>query len=99
MVAFDPPALGAPGDYNRDGSVDASDYVVWRQIDGTQGGYDAWRSNFGKRADLSSAAGSLDSASIPEPQSIAFACILPILFVTKHGRRSVRAVSVAAIAQ
>ena len=27
-----------PGDYNRDGTVDAADYVVWRKTDGTQAG-------------------------------------------------------------
>jgi hypothetical protein len=36
-----------PGDLNDDGTVDAADYVVWRKTDGTQTGYDAWRSRFG----------------------------------------------------
>jgi hypothetical protein len=99
MVAYDPPALGPPGDYNRDGSVDASDYVVWRQMDGTQGGYDVWRSNFGRSAALNSAAGSVGGASIPEPQSIVFACSLLVLFVITHGRRGATAVSITAIAR
>jgi hypothetical protein len=43
-------AGGGPldGDHNGDGSVDAADYVVWRKIDGTPGGYDDFRSNFGQ---------------------------------------------------
>ena len=39
-----------PGDYNRDGVVDAADYVVWRKGMGTtytQGDYDVWRAHFG----------------------------------------------------
>lgn len=35
------------GDYNFNGVVDAADYVVWRKLDGTEGGYDLWRTNFG----------------------------------------------------
>jgi hypothetical protein len=41
---------GAFGDYNRDGSVDASDYVVWPKQFGntnTLPYYNVWRSNFG----------------------------------------------------
>ena len=39
------------GDYNRDGTVDAADYVVWRSGLGTtytQADYDVWRANFGQ---------------------------------------------------
>jgi probable HAF family extracellular repeat protein len=42
------PAL--PGDYNRDGTIDAADYVVWRKGLGTiytAAGYDDWRAHFG----------------------------------------------------
>ena len=58
------------GDYNRDGTVDAADYVVWRKtgINGQQG-YDDWRANFGKSAPsfgLSIPGESL-SAQVPEP--------------------------------
>ena len=53
---------GVPGDYNRDGTVDAADYAVWRKAQGTTmqlpndngiGGmvglaqYNLWRSGFG----------------------------------------------------
>ena len=53
------PAL--PGDYSNDGTVDASDFIVWRHNNGTnvtlpndttpgvvnQADYDVWRANFG----------------------------------------------------
>jgi alpha-tubulin suppressor-like RCC1 family protein len=38
---------GLSGDYNRDGAVDAADYVLWRKNDGSEQGYTTWRANFG----------------------------------------------------
>jgi formylglycine-generating enzyme len=41
--------VGGPtnsGDFNRDGHVDAADYVAWRKRNGTQDEYNAWRGNF-----------------------------------------------------
>jgi hypothetical protein len=69
-------APGLLGDYNEDGSVDAADYVVWRKTDGSQAGYDLWRSNFGRTAGSRATAGWAppegwsSSASIPEPAGI-----------------------------
>jgi formylglycine-generating enzyme required for sulfatase activity len=51
------------GDYNRDGSVDAADYVAWRRNDGTPSGYHLWRQNFGR----SLGAGSTLPRPVPEP--------------------------------
>ena len=70
-----------PGDYNKNGNVDAADYVVWRKNEGTSnllpndliGGtigaaqYDQWRSHFGQIAGSGLAASSL--ATVPEPAS------------------------------
>ena len=42
--------LVLPGDFNGDGIVDAADYVIWRKNDGSQVGYDMWRSHFGQTA-------------------------------------------------
>jgi hypothetical protein len=69
------------GDYNRDGTVDAADYVVWRRQLGTEGtnlvadgnrngmidqaDYDVWRSHFGQ----SSGSGAASTAAVPEPAS------------------------------
>jgi hypothetical protein len=69
-------APGLLGDYNEDGSVDAADYVVWRKTDGSQAGYDLWRTNFGRMAGSGSAdhpaggAPSLSQAAVPEPAGI-----------------------------
>jgi hypothetical protein len=74
--------LGLAGDYNADGAVDASDYIVWRNSMGAMGSslpadgngdqvvnlddYTVWRSNFGQS--LSSAeAASAAPAAVPEP--------------------------------
>jgi hypothetical protein len=74
-VAF--PTLA--GDYNNDGTVDAADYVVWRNGLGTtytQTDYDTWRANFGRSASNGAAAYALGataeplSADVPEPPNI-----------------------------
>jgi hypothetical protein len=70
-----------PGDYNVNGVVDAADYVVWRNNEGTNnllpndpiGGtidadqYNQWRSHFGETAGSGSAAGM--NTAVPEPSS------------------------------
>jgi hypothetical protein len=70
--------LGMPGDYNRDGSVDAADYFVWKQsfgstqqllADGNKDGvvnladYTIWRDHLSAAASVSAA------AMVPEPSS------------------------------
>ena len=62
------PANSLPGDFNLDGSVDAADYVVWRKTDGTQTGYDTWRTNFGQTA--GSGSGASANATVPEPTTL-----------------------------
>lgn len=68
-----------PGDYNADGVVDSSDYVIWRRAldsgdlraDGNGNGvidpgdYDVWRLNFG----VTYSSGSGLGASVPEPSA------------------------------
>lgn len=57
-----------PGDFNLDNVVDAADYVVWREVDGSQDGYDEWRENFGSGTGSSAEAGQLlFTGSVPEP--------------------------------
>jgi hypothetical protein len=64
------------GDFNTDGTVDAADYIVWRNGLGTtytQADYDAWRANFGRSAAGPAAvAGSLN---IPEPTGVSLLMI------------------------
>jgi formylglycine-generating enzyme len=70
---------GLPGDYNRNGVVDAADYVVWRANQGTTdalandpiGGtigtaqYNQWRAHFGQTA--GSGTGAIVIDAVPEP--------------------------------
>ena len=65
------------GDFNRDGQIDAADYVAWRNDDSAPTGYEWWRSNFGKPSTTSGAGGLNNAGSVPEPASallLAFAC-------------------------
>jgi hypothetical protein len=72
---------GPPGDFNHDGTVDAADYVVWRNGLGTmfyQNAYGVWRAHFGiplgpdsgsAGYPLGASAESL-SAAVPEPVTV-----------------------------
>jgi hypothetical protein len=55
------------GDYNRDFSVDAADYVVWRKTTGSAADYESWRANFGLVSSVTPAAG----GAVPEPGTAA----------------------------
>lgn len=70
---------GVPGDYNDNGSVDAADYVLWRNGGPLQNevedigsvtvqDYTVWRTRFGNIAAASASLGG--SAMIPEPATI-----------------------------
>lgn len=61
--------LGLPGDFNEDGVVDGSDYVVWRDglgVTYTEADYDVWIANYG--AELPPAG---TSTLVPEPTGLA----------------------------
>jgi hypothetical protein len=90
VINDDLPPGGLDGDYNNNGTVDAADYVVWRNNAGTNnqlpndpiGGtigtthYDQWRSNFG------AALGPAPAIGAPEPLS----CVLLAVGVVVIGR-------------
>jgi hypothetical protein len=64
------------GDYNANGTVDAADYVLWRDNPTAHGGdpagYNTWRENFGKTL----AGGAVvDGSAIPEPSAFMLAMI------------------------
>jgi hypothetical protein len=99
ILTLVPPMV--PGDYNRNGIVDAADYVVWRKNDGTPAGYDAWRANFGANVTSAdhvaeSVAASWESAvrrgglpimsAVPEPSSILFVVELVVLLAVMPKR-------------
>lgn len=90
------PSLGLSGDYSNDGTVDASDYVLWRKykdtsaalpndftpgIDGTD--YTEWRTRFGQTFSTTGAATSTD---VPEPAYLAL--FFTVLLIVLSRRRS-----------
>jgi hypothetical protein len=75
----DDESVRPPGDFNTDGTVNASDYVVWRNGLGTthtQTDYDVWRAHFGQTAGSGASEG-----SVPEPPS-AVMCVIVLAALT-----------------
>ena len=76
------PSGGLTGDYNNNGTVDAADYVLWRNggplmNDSTPAGvgpedYGVWRANFGRTAGPASAA----ATTVPEPSTFVMLCLV-----------------------
>jgi hypothetical protein len=91
-----PAVPGITGDYNDNGTVDAADYVVWREHlnatvtlpnDSTPGTVDAddygvWRANFG----MGSGLGSGVAQGVPEPASFMLCAVLLGFFATSRRR-------------
>ena len=84
-------AVGVPGDFNNNGTVDAADYVLWRNggpllNDPTPGvqpaDYDFWRARFGATAGSGSASA---TGGVPEPAAAALLLLGIALF--GFGRR------------
>lgn len=77
--------LAQPGDFDKDGDVDAADYVVWRAEIGTLEAYDDWQANFGVVSDASASA-SASPAFVPEPAGVA-GCVVFFALLASIGRR------------
>jgi hypothetical protein len=90
---------GLTGDYNKNGTVDAADYVIWRgtlnsttdlAADGNanlvidDGDYSVWKSSFGATSAGSGSA--LGMSAVPEPTALVF---LPLLawLLPRNARR------------
>ncbi|HEX2473697.1 MAG TPA: hypothetical protein VHK01_03060, partial [Lacipirellulaceae bacterium] len=73
---------GVVGDFNHDGRVDAADYIVWRKSDGSQAGYDDWRTNFGRAGE----GASLTMPAVPEPETIVVFVVGLLAAVPKRRR-------------
>jgi fibronectin-binding autotransporter adhesin len=80
-------SVALPGDFNNNGTVDASDYITWRKELGTtyaQGDYNIWRSRLGQ----SSAAGASHTAAVPEcPSLILITQVIAAVSLRKNRRR------------
>ena len=76
------------GDFNDNGIVDAADYVVWRKTDGTQAGYNAWRTHFGQPSGAGNGAAGTSpfQGAVPECSS-ALLLILGAALGTLKGHR------------
>ncbi len=90
--------LPIPGDYNFDGNVDAADYTVWRDTEGSFGpglaadgnndlvinglDYDIWVANYGYTSSPSFATAS----SVPEPTTIMLGLLAVAGLLTKSRR-------------
>jgi hypothetical protein len=82
---------GLAGDYNGNGTVDAADYVVWRDGPAAPDGYTLWRANFGAGGGVAGAA-----SAVPEPATSAAALTaLAMMAWGKRGARSRRRVGTA----
>jgi hypothetical protein len=104
-VAFDNLSFGpmlvpiVPGDYNKNGVVDAADYVAWRKLNGQSGAglaadgdndgsvdsddYLFWRARF----DNTTGSGISASSAVPEPTGIALILIMmPLTFIVSAMR-------------
>jgi len=92
----------ALGDYNGNGSVDAADYVLWRNggplqnevntsgtVDASD--YTAWRARFGNNT-AGSGSGSLEDRAVPEPSTslLALLAIATTAEVSRIKRRLAR---------
>jgi hypothetical protein len=71
-----------PGDYSRNGAVDAGDYVSWRKGLGStynQNHYTVWRDNFGQIT--GSGTGGSASVAVSEPASPLWMVLIVLLVV------------------
>ena len=91
------PSAGVLGDYNGNGTVDAADYVLWRDTlnqtgpdlpaDGNDnnmvdaGDYDVWRMHFGQ----STGGGSLVDGAVPEPTALTLLLLGFLAVSTRRG--------------
>ena len=77
----------AVGDFNSDGRIDASDYVVLRHNNGSAADYNSWRERFGQP--LTASGASLESAPVPEASSLALLIFAAFTLLPPRRRKSV----------
>jgi hypothetical protein len=80
-------AIGVPGDYDGNGTVDAADYVVWRKGVGvapTPANYNLWQTHFGEPA--SSGSGGSANTNVPEPATLVLLMLAAAGWCLRRGR-------------
>jgi hypothetical protein len=80
LVTFVPAAL--PGDFNNDGQVDTSDYVVWRKQGMSTEKYQEWQANFGASSLIGASVAS--ARGVPEPSAAMFCSIVAAVYFSQH---------------
>jgi hypothetical protein len=93
------PEVGLAGDFNEDGTVDAADYVAWRNNDAANGAlpndtglttqaerYSLWRAKFGNTS--VGGGGQASSAAVPEPAAwlLALFAAAVLAFARRQGK-------------
>jgi hypothetical protein len=82
---------GLPGDFNQNNNVNAADFVTWRKTDGTQTGYQTWRSHFdvspGSGDVISSPSAESLSGAVPEPTSALLLLLGAAVGIRRGNRR------------
>jgi pectate lyase-like protein/PEP-CTERM motif-containing protein/uncharacterized protein DUF1565 len=99
---FVPPVVALAGDFNNDHVVDAADYAVWKEADGTNATlpndnglgspvraahFDLWRANYGNSNSGSGAA--LAGGAVPEPAALVLLAVglAALAYVRQSGTR------------
>ena len=100
LLVADVGLVAQTGDYNNNGTVDASDYVLWRKYnntattlpnDSTPGtdasDYTVWRAHFGQPPGSASGATVAISAAVPEPATRCLMLVVASLVLPIHRHR------------
>jgi hypothetical protein len=74
---------GLPGDFNTNGTVDAADYVVWRETLRDQPNYDLWKANFGRTGGIGSS-----QTVVPEPVT-GLSCVISVVVLSLRRSRQI----------
>jgi hypothetical protein len=98
LESITPRSGGLEGDYNNNGTVDAADYVVWRDNLGAPAGtlpndpnggvvgtvqYDTWKANFGNTI----GGGSSVAGAVPEPSALSLLALGSLAATVLYCRR------------
>jgi hypothetical protein len=76
--------VGNPGDFNFDNTIDAADYVIWRNNGWGPLNYDAWRSHIGMTYG--------SGAAVPEPAAVTLVALSACGFACRRRARVTRPV-------